>query len=207
MEKIEPGKYVELGYDLYEVKPDGTEILVHQTDVEDPEKIIYGVTQGMIRPLEEAILGLEKGGKFDVKVEAKEAFGTHDPEQVTVLEKDIFKINGKFDEENITPGAIVPMMTSDGFHINGVVVEVGPDTVKMDFNHPLADKDVRFKGEILAVRDATPEELQPVHGCGCGCHHDDCADGCGCDEHHHCGDDACDCGHGHGHLGADCCGD
>ncbi len=37
MEKIEPGKYVELGYDLYEVTPEGDK-LVHQTDVNDPEK-------------------------------------------------------------------------------------------------------------------------------------------------------------------------
>ena len=52
MEKIEPGKYVELGYDLYAIEPDGTEKLVHQTNEEDPEKIVFGVTQGMIRPLE-----------------------------------------------------------------------------------------------------------------------------------------------------------
>ena len=46
MEKIQPGKYVELGYDLYEVQPNGGQILVHQTIAEDPEKIIYGVTRG-----------------------------------------------------------------------------------------------------------------------------------------------------------------
>ena len=37
MERIEPGKYVELGYDLYAVEADGKETLVHQTDAEDPE--------------------------------------------------------------------------------------------------------------------------------------------------------------------------
>lgn len=61
MEKIQPGKYVELGYDLYRITPDGGEELVHQTDASDPEKVIFGVTRGMIRPLEEAIDGLEKG--------------------------------------------------------------------------------------------------------------------------------------------------
>ena len=50
MEKIQPGKYVELGYDLYKITPEG-EQLVHQTDTEDPERIIFGVTRGMIRPL------------------------------------------------------------------------------------------------------------------------------------------------------------
>ena len=51
MEKIKPGKYVELGYDLYEINADGSEKLVHQTSADDPERIIFGVTQGVIRPL------------------------------------------------------------------------------------------------------------------------------------------------------------
>lgn len=185
MEKIQPGKYVELGYDLYEVQPNGGQILVHQTIAEDPEKIIYGVTRGMIRPLEQAIDGLEKGGEFDVTVKSDEAFGPHDPEQVAHLERSIFEIEGKFDEEMIKKGEIVPMMTADGYHINGVVIDVTPAEVIMDFNHPLAGKDVRFKGKILEVRDATPEELQPAYSCGCGCGHDHCDDGCGdgcCDE-------------------------
>ena len=195
MEKIQPGKYVELCYDLYEVTPAG-ENLVHQTDAQDPEKIIFGVTPGMIRPLEKAIEGLEAGGEFDVTVKAAEAFGPHDPDQVARLEKDVFAVDGKFDSEMVKKGAVLPMMTSDGYRINGLVVDVTDDEVEMDFNHPLAGKDVRFKGSIITVRDATPEELQPAHGCGCGCHHggeDSCGchgdgtDSCGCSDHEGCG--------------------
>ena len=71
MEKIEPGKYVEMVYDLYVVEPDG-EKLVHQVDAEAPEKIIFGVTRGVIVPLEKAIEGLTTGDAFDVKVSAAE---------------------------------------------------------------------------------------------------------------------------------------
>ncbi len=185
MEKIQPGKYVEMSYDLYRVNEDGTETLVHQTDPKDPEKIVFGMTAGMIRPLEQAIDGLEKGGKFDVTVKADEAFGPYDHEQIAELDRDIFVVDGKFDDEMIKVGAVVPMMTADGFRINGVVKEITPEKVMMDFNHPLAGKDVRFKGQILEVRDATAEELQPAErGCGCGCgdhHGGDCGEGsCGC---------------------------
>lgn len=190
MEKIQPGKYVELGYDLYTVTPEG-ETLVHQTDNDDPEKFIFGVTRGMIRPLELAVDGLQAGDDFDVTVKADEAFGPRDPEQIAELDKDIFYVDGKFDSEMIKPGAVIPMMTQDGFRINGVVLDITDDKVHMDFNHPLAGKDVRFKGKILLVRDATPEELQPAEGCGCGCHHDDCGDDCGCEGHDH---DHCGCG-------------
>lgn len=188
MEKIQPGMYVELGYDLYEINPEGGEKLVHQTVADDPEKIVFGVTPGMIRPLEQAIDGLHQGDTFDVTVSAGEAFGPYDPEQVATLPRDIFEIDGKFDEKTIVAGAVLPMMTADGYRINGVVKEVTPENVIMDFNHPLAGKDVRFKGSVLTVRQATEEELHPSScGCGscgggdCGCDSDcDCSDGGGC---------------------------
>ncbi len=192
MEKIKPGKYVELGYDLYEVHPNGGQILVHQTNAGDPEKIVFGITPGVIRPLEAAIDGLEPGSGFDLIVKSDEAFGPRDPEQIVSLEKDIFLVDGKFDDEMIKEGSYVPMMTADGFHINGLVLKVEEGKVTLDFNHPLAGKDVRFKGKIITVRDATPEELQPRHECGCGCNHDhcggdDCGDSCGCGHDHSCG--------------------
>ncbi len=191
MEKVQPGKYVEMVYDLYEVAPDGAEKLVHQSDPADPEKIVFGVTRGMIQPLEKAIDGLEAGGEFDVKVKADEAFGPYDPEQVVELDKDLFIVDDKFDSDVIKKGAVVPMMTADGFRINGVVLDVTADKVKMDFNHPLAGKDVRFHGKVQTVRDATAEELQPAGGCGCGC--GDCGDDCGCDGEKSCGDSGCGC--------------
>lgn len=193
MEKVEPGKYVEMVYDLYRINPDGSETLVHQSDPKDPEKVIFGVTQGMIAPLEKAIEGLEPGGEYDVTVKADEAFGPYDDEQIAELEKYIFEVDGKFDADIIKKGAVVPMMTADGFRINGIVLEVSDDKVKMDFNHPLAGKDVRFKGKVQAVRDATPEELHPATGCGCGCSDSGCAEGGCCGDGKSCGDGNCGC--------------
>lgn len=192
MEKIKPGKYVELGYDLYEVTPEGDK-LVHQTDADDPEKIVFGVTRGVIVPLEKAIDGLEPGATFDLVVKADDAFGPHDPEQVATLPRDIFEVDGKVDEDVVKPGAVLPMMTADGFRINGVVVEVTDKDIKMDFNHPLAGKDVRFKGNIITVRDATPEELQPQQSCCCGGSDCGCGDNCDCDSEKSCGE-GCGCG-------------
>ncbi len=96
------------------------------------------------------------------------------------LEKEIFEIDGKFDNEHVKVGAVIPMMTQDGYRIPGKVLEVTDKEVVMDFNHPLAGKEVRFEGTIGVVRDATPEEIQPASGCGCGCNHEGCGDGnCG----------------------------
>lgn len=189
MEKIQQGKYVEMVYDLYKVNPDGTQTLVHQSEESDPERFIYGVTPGMVVPLEKAIYALEVGGKFDLIVKAEDAFGPYDENQIVELDRDLFLVDGKFDSEFIKKGASVPMMTADGFRINGLVVEVTNNSVKMDFNHPLAKDDVRFDGKILVVRDATPEELNPSCGCGCGCGDHGCGDDCGGG----CGDGDCGC--------------
>lgn len=184
MEKIVPGKFVSLIYDLYVVNEDGSEQLVHQSDPSDPEKIIFGVTQGVIRPLEEALDGIEKGDEFDVVAASDEAFGAYDPNQVMSLDKEMFVIDGKFDDKVVSVGNYVPMLTAEGYRINGLVVEITSDKVKMDFNHPLAGKTLRFKGSVLDVRDATDDELHIANsqGCsGCGCHSESngCGGGCG----------------------------
>jgi FKBP-type peptidyl-prolyl cis-trans isomerase SlyD len=184
-QKIATGKFVKLGYDLYAVE-NGEETLMHQTDIEDPEKIVYGVTQGVIEPLEKAIEGLAQGDTFDVLATAEQAFGPREKDNIITLEKNIFLVDGKFDSERIKAGTYVPMMTGDGFHINGLVLNVTDKDVTLDFNHPLAGKDVRFKGRILEVRDSTPEDLAG-DSCGCG--------GCGCDGGcgGGCGENGCAC--------------
>lgn len=186
-ETIKPGKYVELVFDLYKINNDGSETLVHEVTDDAPECVVFGVTQGIIKPLETALEGLGAGDVYDVTAKPEEAFGHHNPEEVVELDREVFEIDGKFDEENIKKGVRLPMMTADGFRIEGLVVEVTPDYVKMDFNHQLVDCNVRIKGSVKTVRDVTEEDLRPA-GCGsCGCH-GDCGDG-SCGEG--CGDGSC----------------
>lgn len=190
MEKIIPGKYVEIAYDLYEVTSSGVEELVHNVVDEEPERFIFGVTKGLLLPLERALDGMEQGQSFDVFVAAGEGF-PYNPDDVAELGKDLFEVDGKFDSETVKKGAYIPMMTADGFRITGKVIDVTSDHVVMDFNHPLVGKDLRFKGKVVTVRDATPEELHP--SCGGGC----CGGGCGDSG---CGDSGC------GSCGCDGCG-
>ncbi len=194
MEKIEPGKHVSLVYDLYAISDDGKQELVHQSDPKDPEQIIFGVTQGVIAPLEKALDGLKKGDEYNVVANAEEAFGPYLEENIVTLDKDLFLVDGKFDAELVAVGKYVPMVTQDGFHVSGLVKEVTDDKVRLDFNHPLAGKTVRFKGKVQDVRDATEEELHIAQGgCGCSCH--DCGDGgCGDGCGDSCGPKGCGCG-------------
>lgn len=187
MEKILPGKYVEIAYELFQVEPDGEQVPVHVVDDVEPEKFVFGVTPGLLKPLERGLEGLEQGREFSISVPAGEGF-PYNPYDVVELERDVFlDKDGKFDAEVVKKGAHVPMMTADGFQITGVVVDVTDSHVKMDFNHPLVGKDLLFKGRVVTVREASQDELHPAGGCcGGGCcgseggDDDDCKSHGGC---------------------------
>jgi FKBP-type peptidyl-prolyl cis-trans isomerase SlyD len=66
---------------------------------------------------------------------------------------------------------MVPMQDQDGNPMNGVILGFDDTTVQIDFNHPLADQDLNFKGAIVSVRDASAEELDHGHVHGPGGHH------------------------------------
>ena len=99
-ETIKPGKFVELVFDLYKINDDGSESLVHEVSDEAPECVVFGVTEGMIKPLEAALEGLAAGDAYDVVAMPDEAFGRHNPEEVVELDREIFEIDGKLDRKS-----------------------------------------------------------------------------------------------------------
>jgi FKBP-type peptidyl-prolyl cis-trans isomerase SlyD len=44
-----------------------------------------------------------------------------------------------------------------------IISEVEGDNVTIDFNHPLAGKNLEFAVELVDIRDATEEELSHGH--------------------------------------------
>lgn len=192
-EKIGSGKFVAYAYKVYD---DATDELLFEASKEEPDVMVYGISQEVIPGLIAAMKGLSAGDKFSVTLPPEVAFGERYEENVVELDPDIFMENGKVRPE-VKVGAELPMLTQEGFRVLGRVLEVGPK-IKMDFNHPFAGLTVKYDGEIVEVRDATPEELQPV-SCGCGCGHDHEGGGC-CGDHDHEG--GCCGGHHHDQEGS-----
>ena len=106
-----------------------------------------------------------------------DGYGEIIPEAVVDLPKNIFMVDGKLAEEILFVGSQVPMSDAQGNRMLGVVKEIGEETVKMDFNHPMAGKTLNFDVEVVEVRDVTPEDLASQGGCNCGCG-GDCESGC-----------------------------
>ena len=196
--KIQTNKFVGLSYDLNVGEGEERELMERAT-AETPLEYIAG-TNMMLEAFEKNLEGLSEGDSFEFTLTPEEAYGEYDDEHVVDLPRNIFEVDGKLNEEVIFEGNMVPMMDANGNRMNGSVVTVGDDSIKMDFNHPLAGETLNFSGNILTVRDTTPEEIAeffaPQGGCGCGCGGHDKEDGesCGCgDKEGGCGS-GCNCG-------------
>ncbi|MBN1820470.1 MAG: FKBP-type peptidyl-prolyl cis-trans isomerase [Prolixibacteraceae bacterium] len=183
--EIEVNKMVTLTYDLRIDDKNGE--LIEQATVESPLQFLFGA--GMMLPkFESQLSGLKQGNPFEITLNKADAYGEVNNDAIVELPKHVFLVDGKFDDELIKVGNSVPMMSSNGQRLNGIVLDLSDDIIKMDFNHPLAGEDLYFSGNILEVRNASDEEinqiLNPV-GCGCGsgsCGTGDCGDdGCGAD--------------------------
>lgn len=183
-------KYITVAYKLYTTDNDGKENMIEEAPAAHPFQFISGMGV-TLDAFEEAVAHLAKGEKFDFVIPIEKAYAARDEEHVLDLPKNIFEIDGKFDSERIFPGNVVPLMNADGNRLNATVIEVKADSVLMDFNHPLAGKELHFVGEVTESRPATNEEIQELvnalsgesccgGNCG-GCGEGDCGDGsCGC---------------------------
>lgn len=193
--KIGKNKMVSLTYDLH--YDDATGELIEQATSEKPLSFVFGA--GLMLPKFEASLeNLEAGNPFEISLADVDAYGELDENAIVDLPKHIFFIDGEFDDEVVSVGNTVPMMSTSGQRLNGLVLEITDDVVKMDFNHPLAGENLFFKGQITEVREATDDELAALVSGGCGCG----SGGCGCDDDD-CAEGACST-EGKGGCGCGC---
>lgn len=126
--KIGPGMYVEYSYRLYDEADGG---LLFETPEGHPDMMVYGVSHEVVPGLIAAIQDLKAGDRFGVTLPPAAAFGERHPEDIMELDRDIFTRDGELAEE-VKVGAVLPMMTAEGYRIAGTVLEIG-DKVKMDF--------------------------------------------------------------------------
>jgi FKBP-type peptidyl-prolyl cis-trans isomerase SlyD len=160
-------KVVTLSYELTVTDADGQKELIETVENDDPMAFIQGMS-GLPEAFEDNIEGLSEGDTFEFSIPAEEGYGEFDPTAVVELPKDIFKVDGEFVEEMLEVGNYLPMTDDSGNQLNGRIIAVESESVKMDFNHPLVGKEMYFKGTIMGVRDATQSEIDHghVHGAG-----------------------------------------
>ncbi|TXF79203.1 peptidylprolyl isomerase [Chryseobacterium sp.] len=157
---IEKNHVVALQYTLNAIEENGERTFIEQTDAENPFTFLYGV--GMMLPkFEEHLQGMAAGEKKSFTLTAEEGYGEREENATTQLPAEMFE------ESGIPPlGAILPLQDPDGNHLNAVVLEVTPEAVTVDLNHPMAGKVLNFDIEVVTTRPATEEELDHGHAHG-----------------------------------------
>lgn len=106
----------------------------------------FSMGDGSLSPnFEQCLLGLTTGETKQVELKAKDAFGEPNPDFIQYMEK------SRFSGQELEVGTIMAFAGRNGTEIPGIISDVSGESVKVDFNHPLAGQDVIFDVEILNV--------------------------------------------------------
>ena len=132
--------------------------VVETVDASSALRFIFG-TGYLLQKFEENVSGKKVGDKFDFHLTAKEGYGEVSDDAIVELPINMFEVDGKIEEGLLTLGNVLPMQDSDGNRLQGTIEEIKEDVVVMDFNHPLAGAGLHFQGEVVEVREVTPQEL------------------------------------------------
>ncbi len=126
---------------------------------EGSEPLAYIHGAGNIIPgLENAMEGKSEGDCLQVSVEPAEGYGETMPDLIQTIERAAFQ-----GVDSIEVGMVFESQAPDGSMQHIVVKNVNGDEVTIDANHPLAGVVLHFDIEIVAVRDATEEEVTHGH--------------------------------------------
>lgn len=168
---IGPDTHVTISYTLFD-QEQGTQV------IDDGERVTISYVHGygLILPaLERGLAGESRGSHLSVIAEPDDAFGPHEAEGVLEIDREGLDLEGA---DTLEPGVEVVASGEDGEFLMRVL-EVRPDSLLVDTNHPMAGKRVRFEVDILEVRAATDVEVDEAQRAA----EDD--DECGCGHPHH----------------------
>ena len=110
----------------------------------DTQPATFILGDGNLLPgFEMPLKGLKAGDQGEFVISPENAFGQRNPENMQQLARD------NFDQESLNIGDVFSFQNGEG-ELPGVVIEIGDDSVKVDFNHPLAGRNIIFKVDIEA---------------------------------------------------------
>lgn len=130
---------------------------------EDPEEVLMG-HDFMLEIIEKNLQGLQAGDNFEMIIEPDQAYGEYDDEKlVTVPQSELLAQVPEGEEAPaLNEGETIPIVDMEGKEYEALVLKNENGKITLDFNHPLAGEILHFKGKVLAVRKAAPEEIEAL---------------------------------------------
>jgi FKBP-type peptidyl-prolyl cis-trans isomerase SlyD len=139
--------------------------ILDSSDGREPLVYLHGHSQ-IVPGLEKALLGKAAGGAaFNVVVAPEEGYGTRHEQLVLNVPKDQWTL-----PETVGVDEVIELQAANGQSTLARIVEITPEQVTLDANHPLAGEELHFEVQITSVRPATKEEIAHGHAHGPGGH-------------------------------------
>ncbi len=124
---------------------DGTSVF--STFDEEPLHLVIGdgtLSAGLEKPLH----GMQEGDEKIHLLAAGEAYGARDENNVHPVPRADFP-----PDMELTEGTVVGFAAPDGSEVAGAVVSLGSRSVEVDFNHPLAGRELFYRVRVLSIAD------------------------------------------------------
>ncbi|MCK4901275.1 MAG: peptidylprolyl isomerase [Anaerolineales bacterium] len=126
---------------------------------QNAEPILFIQGKGHIVPgLERALYGMSQGESKEMVVAAADGYGEVDEEAFAEIPRSEFP-----PEIPLEPGVELQLRNQEGDELEAFIVSADNETVHMNFNHPLAGKELHFSVKVIELRQATEEELDHEH--------------------------------------------
>lgn len=153
--QIQQGSQVELHFSLALTSGD-----IVDSNFESKAAVFRIGDGNMLAGFEQTLIGRAAGDEFVQTIAAANAFGEPNPKN-----KQRFAI-AKFKhliEDELIPtevGSVVAFKDPGGFDLPGVISAIDEQFVSVDFNHPLAGKDIVFKARIVSVLEPEQQAVE-----------------------------------------------
>ena len=157
---VQDGLVVSMEYTL---SVDG-EVLDSSKDA-GPLQFLAGY-DNIVPGLEREMVGMKIGESKDVLVLPEDGYGEFDEEAFMEVPRSEFP-----SDMELEAGLELNVSDEDGQHQLAYVESFNDETVRLDFNHPLAGAELQFNVKVVALREATKEELDHGHAHEEGHHH------------------------------------
>lgn len=113
----------------------------------DNDPAVFTMGDGSLLPgFEKCLQGLQVGDKQAFVIPQQDGFGARNPQNIQTMKR-----SGFADDMELAEGLIVSFADSSGGELPGVIASFDDEQVVVDFNHPLAGRDVTFTVEIVDV--------------------------------------------------------
>lgn len=134
---------------------------------DDPMWFIQG-SGHMLPAVEEALMGKEVGATVDLELSGDDAFGGYEDDLVHDIPREFIP-----DDIELELGMpfMLEMPGGPSTQRPFFVTEFDDQMVRLDGNHPLAGRAIRFQIEVCDLRESTEEERVHGHVHGPGGHH------------------------------------